>query len=165
MGEEKQQFKSSYIFRALGGEYNPFRPNLVDVSPDFIQHRKRNWHLVSVDSRKYHFQNVVGVDIDKHLFGATIIIEGTGNKNIRIKGLSKRTADTIADISAEHIKRNTQRGTTEAMAEAISKAVSQSRSGGGMSVADELKKLKELVDSGVLTQDEFDAQKNKLMSS
>jgi predicted Zn-dependent peptidase len=32
------------------------------------------------------------------------------------------------------------------------------------SVADELKKLKELLDSGVLTQAEFDAQKKKLLA-
>jgi hypothetical protein len=32
-----------------------------------------------------------------------------------------------------------------------------------ISVADELKKLKELLDAGVLTQEEFDAQKKKLL--
>ena len=32
-----------------------------------------------------------------------------------------------------------------------------------MSIADELKKLKELLDAGVLTQEEFDAQKKKLL--
>ena len=34
-----------------------------------------------------------------------------------------------------------------------------------MSSADELKKLKDLLDSGVLTQDEFDIQKSKILSS
>ena len=34
-----------------------------------------------------------------------------------------------------------------------------------MSVADELKKLKDLLDSGVLTQEEFDTQKSKILSS
>ena len=34
-----------------------------------------------------------------------------------------------------------------------------------MSSADELKKLKDLLDSGVLTQEEFDTQKSKLLSS
>ena len=34
-----------------------------------------------------------------------------------------------------------------------------------MSIADELKKLKELLDSGVLSQEEFDAEKEKLLDS
>ena len=58
---------------------------------------------------------------------------------------------------------NAQRGTTEAMADAISKAVGQANAGGGGSVADELKKMKELLDSGVLSQEEFDEQKKRIM--
>ena len=34
-----------------------------------------------------------------------------------------------------------------------------------MSNADELKKLKELLDSGVLSQEEFDVEKDKLLNS
>jgi len=34
-----------------------------------------------------------------------------------------------------------------------------------MSIADELKKLKELLDSGVLSQEEFDVEKEKLLDS
>ena len=34
-----------------------------------------------------------------------------------------------------------------------------------MSIADELKKLKELLDSGVLSQEEFDVDKEKLLES
>ena len=33
----------------------------------------------------------------------------------------------------------------------------------GISIADEIKKLKELLDSGIITQQEFDAQKGKLL--
>ena len=35
---------------------------------------------------------------------------------------------------------------------------------GGHFVADEIKKLKELLDCGALTQEEFDAQKKKLLN-
>ena len=49
------------------------------------------------------------------------------------------------------------------MADAISKAVGQAAGSGGVSVADELKKMKDLLDSGVISQDEFDEQKRKLM--
>ena len=77
----------------LKGDYNPFRPNNLTVTDDFVELEKRNWHLISKDSRKYHFQNVVGVDVDKHLFGATIIIESSGAHSIYINGLSKKTAN------------------------------------------------------------------------
>lgn len=160
---EVQHFRSGYFFRVLKGEYNPFRPNRLTVSENFIELKKRNWHLISVDSRKYHFQNVVGVDVDKHLFGATVIIESTGSKSIYINGLSKKTANKIADISSTHISSNTQKGTTEALADAIAKATKGS-GGGSVSVADELKKLKGLLDEGILSQEEFNEQKKKLMS-
>ena len=161
--KDVQHFSSSYFYRALKGEYSRFRANKLSVTEDFVELKKRNWHLVSVDSRKYHFQNVVGVDVDKHLFGATIIIESTGSKSIRINGLSKKTANKIADVSSTHISGNTQKGTTEALAEAIAKATNSS-SGGTVSIADELKKMKGLVDDGILSQEEFDEQKAKLMN-
>ena len=133
------------------------------MTEHFIELKKRNWHLISVDSRKYHFQNVVGVDVDKHLFGATVLIESTGSKSIRINGLSKKIANKIADISSTYISANTQKGTTEALADAIAKATKGS-GGGAASVADEIKKLKGLLDEGILSQEEFDEQKKKLMA-
>jgi hypothetical protein len=135
----------------------------LTVTENFVELKKRNWHLVSVDSKKFHFQNVAGLDVDKHLFGATIIIETTGSKSIRINGLSKKTANKIADASSTHISGNTQKGTTEALAEAIAKATNSS-GGEALSVADELKKMKGLVDDGILSQEEFDEQKAKLMN-
>lgn len=158
-----QYFRSSYFYRFLKGDSNPFRPNNCTVTEDFIELEKRNWHLISKDSRKYHFQNVVGVDVDKHLFGATIIIESSGAHSIYINGLSKKTANKIADLSSTRISRNTQKGTTEALAEAIAKATNSS-GGNTLSVADELIKMKGLVDDGILSQEEFDEQKSKLMA-
>ena len=55
------------------------------------------------------------------------------------------------------------KGTTEALAEAIAKATNSS-GGEALSVADELKKMKGLVDDGILSQEEFDEQKAKLMN-
>ena len=160
--KNEQHFRSGYLFRVLHGEYNPFRPNRIILTDDFIEYKKRNWHLVSVDSRKYHFQNVAGINLDKHLIGASIIIESTGEKSIHVHGLSKRTAKRIAEFCANNISANTQKGTTEALADAIAKATKGS--GGASSVADELKKLKELKDEGVITPEEFEIEKKKLIS-
>lgn len=163
MTQETQQFKSSYILRILKGDYNPFTPNVLNIDDKHIEYRRRNWYLISVDSENLHFQNVTGITVDKHLFGSTLLIKSTGNDPIKVHGFSKKKANKIKEICSKHISANTQRGTNEAMADTIAKAVGTAQGGGQLSVADELKKLKELVDSGVITQDEFDKQKKKLM--
>ena len=50
------------------------------------------------------------------------------------------------------------------LADAIGKAIKGSNNGGSLSVADELKKMKGLVDDGILSQEEFDEQKTKLLN-
>lgn len=157
------RFRSGYFYRMLKGEYNPFRPNRVIITSSYLEYKKRNWHLVSVDSRKYHFQNVAGFILDKHLIGASIIIESTGDKSIYVHGLSKGTAKKIAAACSEYVSANTQKGTTEALADAIA-AATKGSGGGQTSVADELKKMKGLLDDGIISQEEFDEQKKKLMS-
>ena len=157
--KNEQHFRSGYFFRALSKEYNPFRPNRIIITDDFFEFKKRNWHLVSVDSRKFHFRNIVGVDVDKHLFGATISIDGTGNKSIKVNGLSKKTANKISDICSDYISGSKQKGKPEANVKAT-----QGSGDTTISVSDELMKLKALVNDGILTQEEFEEQKAKLLS-
>lgn len=156
-------FKSSYLLRLLSRDYNPFTPNKLSIDENQIEYSRRNWYLISVDTENLHFQNITGITVDKHLFGASLKIKSTGDDSIIIRGFWKSKANQIKDICAKYIAANTQKGTAEAMAEAISKAVGQVASSGGVSVADELKKMKDLLDSGVISQDEFDEQKRKLM--
>ncbi len=161
--KEEQQFRSSYFLRLISGDYNPFTPNFLMIENNHIEFRRRNWHLISVDTENLHFQNVTGMTVDKHLFGASLIIKSTGNDSIYIHGFWKKSANEIKEMCSLQISANTQKGSTEALAEAISKAVGGTNTRGQVSVADELKKLKDLLDVGVLTQDEFDGQKRKLM--
>ena len=164
MAEEKQ-FKSSYFLRVLKGDYNPFTPNVLNIDNNHIEYRRRNWYLISADTENLHFQNVTGVTIDKHLFGSTLKIKSTGNDPIIVHGFWKKKANEIMEFCSKQISSNTQRGTTDAMADAISKAVGNANAGSNnLSVADELKKMKELLDNGVLSQEEFDQQKKKLLS-
>jgi hypothetical protein len=155
-------FKSSYFLRLITGDYNPFTPNVIVIKEDNIEYSRRNWHLISVDTENLHFQSITGVNVDKHLFGASLVIKSTGNSSISIPGFWKKKAKEINDICLKQISENTQNVTANAVADAISKAVG-AVNGGGVSVAEELMKLKELVDSGVLSQEEFDEQKKKLM--
>lgn len=166
MMEQEKTYQSSYLLRVLLGEYNPFRPNIIVVNNHFVEYKKRNWHLISVDTQTFHFQNVVGIDVDKHLIGASLRIVTSGSDKIYVHGFSKETANQIKQDCTKFISMNSQRGTTEALASAIATAVGTKNGsvGGHLSVAEELKKMKELLDSGVISQNEFDTQKNKLLN-
>ncbi|MEJ6556849.1 MAG: SHOCT domain-containing protein [Crocinitomicaceae bacterium] len=163
--QEEKKFKSSYFLRWLSADINPFTPNVITIDDNQIEYTRRNWYLISVDTENLNFQNVVGISVDKHLFGSSIKIKSSGSDPIIIRGFWKKKANEIKELCSKHISANTQKGSADAIAKAVADAVAGAAGGGGaVSMADELKKLKELVDSGVLTQDEFDEQKAKLMS-
>ena len=163
--EQESIYESSYMLRVLSGDYNPFRPNIIVINNRFIEYKKRNWHLISVDTQTFHFQSVVGIDVDKHLIGATLKIVTSGIDKIYVSGFSKKTANEIKRVCSEFITLNSRRGSSEEIAGSIAKAV---RGSNGTfnhpSVADELRKMKDLLDSGVLTQEEFEIQKTKILS-
>lgn len=143
---EKIIFKSDYILRILKGDFHPFTPNVLILDDNQIEFHRRNWHLVSVDTESLHFANITGVTVDKHLFGATITIKSKGNDPIRVSGLWKKDASQIQKLCTEHISERSSQSSRPA------------------SVADELLKLKELLDGGVLTEAEFEVQKNKILT-
>ena len=158
MKEVVKQFKSNYILRCLKGDYNPFTPNIINIYPDRIEYKRRNWHLISVDTENLHFYKITGISIDKHIFGATITIKSTGSDPIYVNGLWKSTAKMIDAICSEHISTHSNIGS---VTNAIDKAIKKNSP---ISVADELSKLKSLMEEGVITSDEFEAQKQKLLN-
>jgi hypothetical protein len=162
---EGQTFKSSFFLRLLSGDFNPFTPNVINIDESHIEYRRRNWHLISVDTENLHFQNISGISVDKHLFGSTLKIKSTGNDPISAKGFWKKDANEIKNICSKNISANTQKGTTEAMSYAISKAVASSQTGSRSSLKTELIELKELVDEGIITQQEFEERKKKTLNS
>lgn len=163
---EEQKFKSNYLLRLLKGDWNPFTPNVIRVNDEFIEYRRRNWYLISVDTETYHFQNITGIFVDKHLIGATIRIMTTGNSGyIYIEGFRKKRADALKQICAKCISKNTQRGGVGTMVDSIITAIGEHKSVPTMSKVQELKEFKELLEQGVLTQEEFTEQKNRILNS
>lgn len=159
-------YKSTYFLRVIKGEYNPFRPNVISVNDHFIEYKRRNWHLISVDTQTFHFQSVVGIDVDKHLIGASLRIVTSGSDKIYVHGFSKRAANAIKQSCSQYISLNSQRGTSENLAAAIATAIGNVQGGNsGSSLADELKKMKDLLDNGVLTQAEYEDQKRNLLKT
>jgi len=158
-------FQSNYFLRILKGDYHPFTPNTITIDENHIEYRRRNFHLFSVDTENLHFQNITGITIDKHLFGATIRINSTGNDPIIVFGFWKSTANKIKDICSTYISSNTQKGTNEALIDAISNASGGFGKSDSGSIADEIKELKQLFDNGVLTEQEFIQLKKKLIDN
>ncbi len=144
-------YKSSYFYRILKSDYNPLTPNIIYINESNIEYRRRNWYLISVDTQTYHFQNIVGIDVDKHLFGATLKIRTNGHAVISVNGFSKSKANKIRELCKKIISINTHRGTIENNVQQLS-------------VADELKKMKELLDDGIISQSEYESQKTKLLN-
>ena len=107
MSKPTQTFKSNYFYRLLKKDWNPLTPNIININDDYVEYRRRNWFLISSDSEMFHFQNIIGVDVNKGLFGATIIIKSNGSNDIRAWGFSKKNADTIKLICNHSIKLHT----------------------------------------------------------
>ena len=151
MGQKK--FKSKLILRLIKGDYNPFTPNVINIDEKKIEYRRRNSHLFSVDSNSVHFQNVIGVDVDKHFLGASIIINTNGTGKLQADGFSKKKADEIASICSEHINESSYKGNRD-----------KQRNVSNNSISDELRELKKLVEDGIITQEEFERKKHQILS-
>lgn len=155
---EEFSFSSKYLLRALQGDYHPFTPNLLTINENRVEFERRNWHMISVDTENLDFQNITGITVDKHIFGATLNFKSTGSDPIIVHGFGKKDADQIRQICMTNVMANTQRRTSQAMSDALQNSRSPQ-----ISVADELQKLKNLMDAGILTQSEFEEQKAKLL--
>lgn len=143
-------FKSSYFLRTLKRDLHPFTPNVLVIDEEHIEFRRKNWHMVSEDTESLHFKNITGVTVDSHLLGSTITIKSTGNDPIEVHGFWKKEANEIKALCAKYINAYNQRSTAGSSSTVFS-------------VADELSKLKSLLDQGVITAEEFEKQKRKLL--
>jgi hypothetical protein len=153
-------YKSSYLYRILKGDYNPFTPNHVSINEREFQFRRRNWYLISHNTQTFNFQHITGLDVDKHLFGATIIIRTQGNYEYCMNYIHAQTRTATTEILRKTIV-TTSESSTQAIVTAVDGG---NKNTSNLSVADELKKLKELLDSGIITQEEFNIQKGKLIN-
>jgi hypothetical protein len=143
-------FKSSYFLRTLNRDLHPFTPNVLVIDEEHIEFRRKNWHMISEDTESLHFKNITGVTVDSHMFGTTITIKSTGNDPIHVHGFWKKEANEIKALCSKYINAYNHRS-------------SPTSNSSGFSVADELSKLKSLLDQGVITAEEFEKQKQKLL--
>ena len=115
----------------------------------------------------YPYRKVNGVAFKLGLSGGYVAIQGAGLE------LPEDIEEALSSPSAIGLPRlNTDKSKTEAGVKALRKLVDAAQdssatpsSVGGGSRAEELLKLKQLMDEGVLSKEEFDAEKKRLLST
>lgn len=116
-------------------------------------------------SRHIVYQQIEGVNIDTPMIGYSTITFVVGGEKIAGHGFTKSEVKEIKQICSEKLLANSPLSQTQKIADAISAKADNSNNSGQISIADELKKLKELLDSETITQQEFDTLKAKLLNS
>lgn len=116
-------------------------------------------------SRHIVYQQIEGVNIDTPMIGYSTITFVVGGEKIVAHGFTESEAQEIKQICSTKISAFSARSQSDIVTSAISEAIGNVKTTGQISIADELKKLKELLDLGVLTQTEFNEQKHKLLNN
>jgi hypothetical protein len=123
---------------------NEWRPNRVLVFEDRIEERDPGF--LKTRSQTVRYEQVAQVAMKTGVAFSEITIETTGGGTIRARGLSKGDAQKAKELIDERVAR-ARTGPAPAAS----------------SVADELAKLATLREQGVLSTEEFEAQKGRLL--
>lgn len=117
--------------------------------------------IFSGKSRHIVYQQIEGVNIDTPMIGYSTITFVVGGEKLVGHGFTEDDVTEIKQICTEKIRLSSP---VNSIANAISSAA-PGKAQHQFSVADELKKLKDLLDIGVINQQEFDKQKAKLLNN
>lgn len=137
--------------RLKGGRI--FSPNVIRVWPDRIEEHE-NHAIRKSGTQAIHFRQVAQVVIEKGLIFTNISVESSGGHVIRLVGVPKEDGDKVKGMIDEAVKFAHGHQPSAAV-----QAVPQ------VDVADQLTKLAALRDSGVLTDEEFLTQKQRILGS
>ena len=106
--------------------------------------------LIKGETKQFDFNHIASVEIDTPLVGFSSISIYAGGTQMTASGFTKAEVKQIKE-GIEKGKSSMKNGTNTG--------------GSSSSLADELKKLKDLADSGVITATEFEQQKNKILGN
>jgi Short C-terminal domain len=114
--------------------------------------------LFSGETKQFDFNHIASVEIDTPLIGYSTITIFAGGTKMSAHGFTK--------AEAKEIKKGIEEGKLDSKKSRNRETFSKSHLTGSehSSVADELRKMKELLDGGVITQREFDSQKEKILN-
>jgi hypothetical protein len=131
-----------------------FTPNVIRIWPDRVE--EYEFHaLRHKQTRAISYQQVSEVKLARGLVWSNIAIESTGGRSVAMEGIPKADADRVKGLLDNAVL--TARGGGFAVAPQYAPPPPT------IDVADQLRKLAELRDQRVLTEEEFAAQKAKLL--
>jgi hypothetical protein len=114
--------------------------------------------LFSGETKQFDYHHIASVEIDTPLVGFSSITIFAGGTMMAANGFTK--------AEVKQIKEEIERGKLNARSAVQSEpVVVHAPSASSSSLADELKKLKDLVDAGVITSEEFEQQKKKMLGN
>ena len=138
--------------RLKGGRL--FTPNVIRIWPDRVEEYEHH-ALKHKQTRAISFQQVSEVKLARGLVWSNIAIESTGGKFVAMEGFPK--------ADAERVKKLLDDGVLAAKGGGVAFAPQYAPPAPTIDVADQLRKLADLRDQRVLTEEEFAAQKAKLL--
>jgi hypothetical protein len=130
-----------------------FTPNVIRVWPDRVEEYEHH-ALRKKETRTVNYRQVSEVSLARGLVWSNITIESTGGQSFELEGVPKADAERVKSL-LDNAVAAARGGTSAAPVAAASAPVPD--------VADQLRKLADLRDQGILTDDEFAAQKAKLL--
>ena len=83
---------------------------IIDFGKLTITVKKRNWFLIGHDENIVPFRYIRNIEIDRHLFGASMKIKAYGSGTIVVKAISKVGADKIKDELIKYNNANKIKG-------------------------------------------------------
>jgi len=131
-----------------------FTPNVIRVWPDRIEEYEH--HVVlKKGTQAINFAQVAQVQVRRGLRWSNLRVESTGGHTITMVGMQKAECERVKTMvdDAVHRAKNPQ-----------PVVIASQNAAPAIDVADQLTKLAALRDRGVLTEEEFQAQKAKLLA-
>ncbi len=129
-------------------------PNVIRVWPDRIEEHEEH-ALRKSGTQAISFHQVSEVSVSRGIVWSDISVESTGGKSITMEGIPKGDADRVKKLIDDAVFA-LRSGTVAPPAPTASAPVAD--------LADQLRKLADLRDRGILTEDEFATQKAKLLN-
>jgi hypothetical protein len=121
-------------------------PDKVIITNESVIWKKRDWNLITVDTKVIDIQNITSVELDKHLIGTTIYIRCFGGDTLEVNRFTASDANEIKE-TIMGLKNKARRMQNP-----------------GNPVISELEKLTGMLEKGLISRDEFEKLKKDLLA-
>ena len=121
-------------------------PDKVIITNESVIWKKRDWNLITVDTKVIDIQNITSVELDKHLIGTTVYIRCFGGDTLAVKRFTASDANEIKETIMEL------------------KNKARKMHNPGNPVISELEKLTGMLEKGLISREEFEKLKKDLLA-